>query len=167
MKINWGCGSIQPDGWINVDNDPGFLSPFRDMNSFNDVDIIVAHCSLQMVEFNKIEEQLKEFYNHLKTGGALRISLPDIAEGAKQYFAYNIDWFPNSENDIDDRFSAWLTWYSTTITLLTVPCLLNKLLTVGFKEVCKIDFKKTLYCDENITDLDTRQFECYFVDAIK
>lgn len=167
MMVNWGCGSIQPEDWINIDNDPEFASPFRNLKSFIEIDVIVAHCSLQMVEFNKIEEQLKEFYDHLKSGGILRISLPDLSKGFYAFSQGNIDWFPNGEENLDDRFSAWLTWYSTSKTLLTIGALKNKLVAAGFTEFAYCQFNQSAFGGPGVTELDTRLGEVYFIEARK
>lgn len=119
-KLNFGCGSIPLD-WSNLDVEDfgqeyvGSTELFAD----NTFDIIACHCALQITEFHNIEKILAELHRILKPGGVLRISLPDIVRGFQAYQVGNIDWLPNGEDNIDERFSAWLTWYSTTRTLLT------------------------------------------------
>lgn len=165
-KLNFGCGSIQPEGWVNFDLDPQFNAnevPLRQ----EEFDIIVAHCSIQMNDFNDIVGLLAFLYRCLKPGGVLRISLPDIEAGFKALSEGRIDWFPNGEDNIDDRFSAWLTWYSTTKTLLTPLALIHKLREVGFSKTTATHFKETKFSTEEIFELDTRENECYFVEARK
>ena len=84
-----------------------------------------------------------------------------------RYSQGDIPWLPNGEENIDERFSAWLTWYSTTRTLLTQPALHRKLLASGFTSVAAAGFKESVYGDESITALDTRLNECFFSEAKK
>lgn len=175
-KLNWGCGSIQPKDWDNVDKDYRFAPPTDPGNFYtslegyqaNSFDIIVAHCSLQMNDFNQIVDVLKELYRVLKPGGVLRISLPDIERGFQEYARGNINWFPNSELDLGIRFSAWLTWYSTTKTLLTRGALVIKLHEAGFETIMQARFMATILApSHDIVELDTREHECYFMEAQK
>lgn len=173
-KLNWGCGSIQPKDWINVDHDWHFYNG-TDKNFYNNTmaftdnefDIIVAHASLQQVEWHSLVDQLKELKRILKPGGVLRISLPDIISGFEAYRVGNITWFPNNEEKLSDRFSAWLTWYSTSKTLLTRYALENKIMESGFsdKKACLPTQTHSNYPE--VTELDTRHDEFFFVEAYK
>lgn len=167
-KVNFGAGSIQPSGWINIDNDPTF-GVDRTMNSIKDnsADMAVAHCALQINDYFEIPKILKELYRVLKDDGVLRISLPDIVEAFRNYESRNIYWFPNGEDNIEDRFCGWLTWYSTTKTLLTVPALGRRLYETGFKQVGETEYKQTGFQYPEIVELDTRPHECYYMEARK
>jgi SAM-dependent methyltransferase len=169
MNINFGCGSIQPSNWINIDLDPEFNTEHKNLESIpdNSCDIIVCHAIICCVKYHDIEKVLSEFYRVLKTGGVVRISLPDIVSGFEAYKNNNISFFPNSEDDLDKRFSAWLTWYSQSASLLTDKALQYKLQDSKFKSVSKTEFKQTAYSNEKIYELDTREHEFYFVEAIK
>lgn len=169
MNLNFGCGSIQPNDWVNVDIDPEFNTEIKNIHLIDDnqFDKIVAHCSIQMIEYNDLERNFNGLCRILKPGGVLRISLPNITKGFEMYMSKNIDWFPNGEDDLHDRFCAWLTWYSTSKSLLTFEALKSKLLLSGFEDVSLVDFKISFYGDEKILELDTRQYECYFTEAVK
>lgn len=175
-KLNFGCGSIQPEGWVNYDSDPQFnavipptgiraayMMPFVN----EEFDIIVAHCCIQMTEWHDLPALFKELLRILKPGGVLRVSLPDIVSGFSAYIAGDIKWFPNSEEDLAERFSAWLTWYSTTKTLMTRTALAKKLTDAGFRDTAMVGFKQAFYTHKESTELDTRKGECYFLEAIK
>lgn len=173
-KCNIGCGSIQPAGWHNVDIQNMGQEYIGGSGLFHvdEFDIVVAHCFLQMIEWHRVIAELSGLKRILKPGGVLRISLPDIEEGFKQYKLNNIDWFPNSEDDLAIRFSAWLTWYSTTKTLLTATACMAKLEDAGFGVAMKVDYKETWFLRDtelgrDIVSLDTRQHECYFIEAKK
>jgi len=169
MNINFGCGSIQPSDWTNIDIDPEFKTEHKDLSLIldNSCDIIVCHAIICCVKYHDIEKVLSEFYRVLKPNGVVRISLPDIVSGFDAYKNNNIDFFPNSEDDLDKRFSAWLTWYSHSASLLTSKALQYKLQAVGFNNFDKTNFKQTLYSNEKIYELDTREHEFYFVEAMK
>ena len=169
MNINFGCGSIQPSDWLNIDLDPEFNTEHKDLKLIPDssCDILVCHAIICCVKYHDIEKVLLEFYRVLKPGGVVRISLPDIVSGFDAYKNNNIDFFPNSENDLDKRFSAWLTWYSQSASLLTDKALQYKLQDSGFSSVSKTEFKQTVYSNEKIYELDTREHEFYFVEAKK
>lgn len=171
-KLNFGCGSIQPEGWVNVDK-VDFGQQYigsTDLFGSNTFDYIVAHCTLQINEFHDIPQLLNELYRILKPGGVLRISLPDISRGFGEYLRENKSFFPNGEENLHLRFCAWLTWYSTTRTLLTQPALAQLLFNAGFKnyDVAVCSFKNSTYLPNlAITELDTRENECYFMEARK
>lgn len=169
IKVNFGCGSIQPVGWVNVDFDETFKAPVKHLGEIDDnsVDIIVAHCVLQITETKNLDFLLRDILRVLKPGGTVRISLPDIIRGFKEYELDNKDWFPNNEDFIDDRFSNWLTWYSTTRTLLTAKSLRYKLHKNEFERIHGVRFKETVSNNIEILELDTRENECYFMEASK
>lgn len=169
MKINFGCGVVQPKDWANVDNDPQYNAYYDSLKNIesNSVDMMVAHCSLQMTVYPALPDLLKELLRVLKPGATLRISLPDIIRGFKSYAENDISFFPNHEENLDDRFSGWINWYSTARTLILPTTLSRKLIDVGFSKVIRVDFKQTQCEDFIICDLDTRENECYFLEAVK
>lgn len=168
-KLNFGCGSIQPEGWDNIDMEDfgqSLVGGFELLPD-NEYDIIVAHCALQINGYNEYDEMLQGFLRILKPGGVLRISLPDILEGFYQYQEGNMRWFPNKERTIDERFSNWLTWYSTSKSLLTPGALKRKLKENDFKPSYQLGFKQTEQENKEIIELDDRENECYFMEATK
>jgi len=169
VNINFGCGGIQPSNWTNIDLDPEFKTEYKDLSLIldNSCDTIVCHAIICCVKYHDIENVLSEFYRVLKPTGVVRISLPDIVSGFDAYKNNNINFFPNSEDDLDKRFSAWLTWYSQSASLLTSKALQYKLQAVGFNDLAETQFKQTKYSNEKIYELDTREHEFYFVEAMK
>jgi ubiquinone/menaquinone biosynthesis C-methylase UbiE len=169
MNINFGCGSIQPSDWINIDIDPEFKTRYKNLNliSDNSCDIIVSHATICGIPHNEIKATLLEFKRILKPKGIVRISLPDIVSGFDAYKNNNIDFFPNSEDDLDGRFSSWLTWYSTSRSLLTDKALEYKLNDVGFNNIVKVKYKETTSLNPKVYELDTRENEFYFMEAVK
>lgn len=171
IKVNFGCGSIQPEGWVNIDHDTEF-NTWKDLRYIEDdsVDDMVAHAVIQQWAWEDMADKLGKLRSKLKVGGVLRISLPDIIRGFVAYQEFDHDWFPNGEDDIDDRFSAWLTWYSTSVTLLTPRALRHKLVEAGFEDylINEVSFKETYFKDkQDSTELDTREGEFFFIEARK
>ena len=169
MNINFGCGSIQPIDWTNIDLDPEFNTEHKNLDLIpdNSCDILVCHAIICCVKYHDIEKVLSEFYRVLKPGGVIRISLPDIVSGFEAYKNNNISFFPNSEDNLDRRFSAWLTWYSQSVSLLTDKALQDKLSAIGFQNVIKTQYKQTTLSNTKSYELDTREHEFYFVEAKK
>lgn len=167
-KLNFGCGTIQPQGWDNVDKEV-FGQLFvgsTDIFDNDTYDVIVAHASIQCTEWHSIPALLKELHRILKPGGILRISLPDIYTGFKAWESGVREFFPNSEEHIDEKFSAWLTWYSTTKSLLTPTALRLKLMEAGFDpaSIFRVKFGQG---SKESAELDTRKDEFYFMEARK
>jgi predicted SAM-dependent methyltransferase len=169
MNINFGCGSIQPFDWINIDLNPEYKTEHKNLHSIpdNSCDIIVSHATICAIPYLEIKTTLLEFIRVLKPGGVVRISLPDIVSEFDAYKNNNINFFPNSEDSLDRRFSAWLTWYSTSRSLLTDKELEYKLHDSGFKNITKVKYKETILSNEKIYELDTREHEFYFMEAMK
>jgi predicted SAM-dependent methyltransferase len=169
MNINFGCGSIQPSDWTNIDLDPEFNTEHKNLDLIpdNSCDILVCHAIICCVKYHDIEKILSEFHRVLKPGGVIRISLPDIVSGFEAYKNNNISFFPNSEDNLDRRFSAWLTWYSQSVSLLTDKALQDKLSAIGFQNVIKTQYKQTTLSNTKAYELDTREHEFYFVEAKK
>ena len=60
MNINFGCGSIQPIDWTNIDLDPEFNTEHKDLElvADNSCDIIVCHAIICCVKYHDIEREL-------------------------------------------------------------------------------------------------------------
>lgn len=166
VKLNFGCGSIQPEGWINLDRENFGQTHVGSTELFADdtFDIAVAHCSLQINTHQELPGVLESLRKVIKDRGVLRISLPDIEVGFTAYIDGKKDWFPNGEISLDDRFSNWLTWYSTTRVLLTPRTLINRLLAAGFRSARLSHYRDPL---SEAAELDDREHECFFVEAVK
>lgn len=169
-KLNFGCGSIQPNGWDNVDTG-NFEQEFigsTELFEDNTYDIVVSHCALQIVDYNDYADTLREIHRILKPNGIFRVSLPDIERGFQALEEKDLEWFPNGEGNVFDRFSNWLTWYSTSNTLLVPKSLDNRLVEAGFSESHEVGFKySVLDLSGESIELDDRNGECYFMEARK
>ena len=137
-RMNFGCGSIQPEGWINLDREDHGQQhvvdvldglPFEDGH----FEYIVANHSLQQIPWNDLPKALAEFRRVLNPEGAFRILVPDIVSGYRAYLRGDLAWFPNGEQTVAERFCTWLTWYGTNVTPLTLEALDTLLTAAGMK----------------------------------
>lgn len=181
-RMNFGCGPVRPASWTNVDvedwtnwyedDDPGQLceseEPWQQGRPFpaNTFDYVVANHSLCAVAYHALPKVLTELHRVLKVGGVLRVMVPDVLAAVRAHAEVDRGWFPNSEGDIDDQLCSYLTWYSSNRTVYTAAHLRNRL-HEHFSTVVKVAFKETT-CDlTTITDLDDREHESLFMEAIK
>lgn len=134
MLLNWGCGSIQPAGWVNADSDTWVFqgaeghvippNPAELAYQFPDAhfDGIVANHSLQQVSHHALPAVFAELARVTKPGGWLRVLVPDVVAGFDAYKRLDRAWFPISAEEcpsISEAFSRWLTWYGTNCTAFT------------------------------------------------
>lgn len=175
MKVNLGCGSIQPDGWVNVDWSPcGPGVVFGDMTArlpFTEgsVDAVVAHHSLQQIRVEDLPAAFAEIRRILRPGGVLRITVPDIRAAISAWQCADHGWFPNHRDGqhIDETACAYLTWFGTNVTPLTDQVLVRLLVDAGFSEACIAVPEHTVLGPDWICDLDDRAGESIFMEAAK
>ena len=131
IKLNLGCGSIRPDGWINTDSSwnaniqrvplLGDLTrylfktvvysssnvTYMNLNKRwpykdNSVDIIYASHLYEHLSVNSAQLFLTEAYRCLKPDGKIRIVVPDLYKICKKYIA-NYE----SGNEPSTEFIMW------------------------------------------------------------
>lgn len=157
VKLNVGCGNRKMHGFINIDGREDVL-PDRVVDvsylheEFKNVDLIYAchvleHFPLKASTFQPItwKEVLKSWYTTLKTGGTLRLSVPDIEEVCKYYVKTgDLDvlyafFYGGQKYDFDFHYHCW-----------SFETLERDLKLIGFKDVKRYDWKKTehFYIDD-------------------
>ena len=173
-RLDFGCAFEKHEGWLGFDlNDHGhnLVGDVLDGLPFPDFhfDMITAHHSLQMIRFDDLQRGLGELRRVLKVGGVLRISVPD-AELAVNRFSASWDQFPISdeiERTKPGRFLRYLLWHGDARSAFTFESLTDPLNRAGFQNVRRCQFKETFSPHPEIVDLDTREGESLFVEAIK
>ena len=114
IKLNLGCGSVRPNGWINTDSslnanlqrvpiigksmakiisNVSYLSnnlTYMNLNNdwrFNDssVDVVYASHLFEHLSLKSADLFLKNAYRCLKPGGVIRIVVPDLYKISKKY----------------------------------------------------------------------------------
>ena len=133
IKLNLGCGSVRPVGWVNTDSSLNanlqripiigksvakFFNPvtyessnFKYMNlnkkwkyNSNTVDIVYASHLFEHLTQKSADLFLKESFRVLKPGGVMRIVVPDLYQIVKKYLN-EFDTF--SANEDPSEFVMW------------------------------------------------------------
>ncbi len=173
-RLHWGCGSHTPAGWINSDlrEGPGVDIAGNILDGLPIDDDSLDYISSQHVlpELN-IHEQvpaLRELRRMLKPGGVLRMSLPDLDKAIEAYQAGRQEHFLVWEYDtIAGNFITQMLWHSTIGTLFTYAFLEELMLKAGFREVRRVGYRETRNPYPEIVELDNREGESFYAEAVK
>lgn len=85
MKLNLGSGSCPIEGFINLDGNEGdILYPIRDMWIGKISEIRASHILEHFGHFESIQV-LANWFNCLKSGGVLKIAVPDFDDLIRRY----------------------------------------------------------------------------------
>ena len=102
--LNIGCGSIELEGFVNVDffrvrwrrpTAPFYGADLRHplKVSSGTVDGILTEHTLEHLRYDEAERLLAECLRILKPGGRLRVVLPDISLFIDRYVRNDVEWF--------------------------------------------------------------------------
>src|SRR5262249_17802855 len=127
-RLNWGCGDHFGSGWINSDikDMPGVDLP-ADIRvglplDTESIDYATSIHALPEIHYDDIVGALTELRRVLKTGGVLRLALPDLDRGIQAYLAGDRDYFlvPDEHAEaIGSKFITQIIWYGWSRTLFT------------------------------------------------
>lgn len=175
-RLNWGCGSWTPQGWINSDIKEG---PGIDIScdireglplDTDSIDYAVSIHSLPEIPYPELVPILQELRRVLKPGGVLRLSLPDLDKGIQAYLRNDRDYFliPDDEmQSIGGKLIVQLLWYGWSRTLFTHDFVEEILQKAGFSSVSRCRYKETQSQHSGIVELDNREQESLFVEGTK
>jgi predicted SAM-dependent methyltransferase len=176
VRLHWGCGSTPVPGWINSDrrNLPG-VDVVCDIRGglpleSDSIDYAVSVHALQEVPYPDLTPVLQELRRVLKQDGFLRLVLPDRDKGIQAYLRNDRDYFliPDEEiESIGGKFIVQLLWYGHSRTLFTYDFVEELLFKAGFDRVSRCRYKETGSAHPDIVELDRREQESLFVEAIK
>jgi len=106
----------------------------------------------------------------LKSGGVLRVTLPDLEKGLAAYQSCDRDYFliPDEEwEDIGSKLIVQLLWYGYSRTLFVRGFVEELLRKAGFTDIRHVAYRETASPYPEIVDLDNREQESLFVEASK
>jgi SAM-dependent methyltransferase len=175
-RLNWACGSTPARGWLNADRlrAPGVTlsGDIRDGLPLPDdaVDYAVAIHGLQDLPYLEVVPALQELRRVLRPEGVLRLALPDLDRALAAYARGDRDYFyiPDGEvTTLSGKLIVQLTWYGSVRTPFTWEFARELLLRAGYGRVVRCAFRLTASAYADIVDLDNRERESLFVEAVK
>ena len=175
-RLNWGCGTEPPKGWINCDIKEGagidLSCDIRDglpleASSF---DYVVSVHALPELPYPDLEPALIELHRVLKPDGVLRLGLPDLEKAMRAYAEGNADYFLIPDDDarsLGGKLIVQMTWYGYSKSMYTFDFAEELLYRSGFRRVVRCEYGETASEHEGIAALDNRERESLFVEAFK
>lgn len=174
LRLNIGCGTVRPVGWVNVDpypgGDPGAVIvadpltrlPFDDAT----FDGAVAHHVLQMIGWPDIVVWLREVRRVMKPGAIFRVSVPDLLGAFDAYDeAQDETWFPIDDtvaSSLDAKFCLYLSQCGATRLVFTDDWLCGLMEEAGFEiEGIRDGCART----GPLVELDSRLVESLYVEG--
>jgi SAM-dependent methyltransferase len=176
-RLNWGCGPTPPPrGWINADRltAPGIAlsGDIRDGLPLADdvVDYAVAIHGLQDLAYRDVVPALQELRRVLRPDGVLRLGLPDLDRALAAYARGEASYFyiPDAEvTTLSGKLIVQLVWYGSVRTPFTWEFARELLLKAGFRRVARCAYRLTASAYADIVELDNRERESLFIEAVK
>lgn len=174
--MNWGCGTEPRPGWLNSDikEAPGIdvsadvLAglPLED----GGLDYIVSIHALPELPYPSLLPALVELRRVLRVDGVLRLALPDLDRAVRAYQAGDAGYFLIPDDDVRSlggKLSTQLTWYGYSRSLFTGDFIEELLFAAGYRHVDHCAFGETASSFPEIVELDNRERESLFVEAVK
>ena len=175
-RLNWGCGMYPEAGWLNSDikSGPGIdlccdIRQGLPLES-DSIDYAVSIHALPEISYNDLIPVLQELRRVLKPNGVLRLALPDLLKGVAAYQRGDRDYFQVPDADarsLGAKLVVQLIWYGYSHTLFTYEFNEELLQKAGFAGIRECGFQQTQSVFAEIVELDNRERESLFVEAIK
>ncbi len=156
IKLHLGCGKRYIPGFVHIDIDKhphiDHVRNIFDLSIFEDnsVDLIYSCGTLEYFDREEVVNVLKEWKRVLKNNGILRLSVPDFESIVKVYKKYNdLDGIGilgplYGRIKINTEEGEKVICHKTVYDFNSLKKLLES---VGFKNVRKYDWEKTIHKD--------------------
>ena len=175
-RVNVGCGLNPAPGWINLD-----LRTHQGMDLCCDirrsiplgeraVDYAVAIHVLQDLPWADLPAATAELHRVLRPGGVLRLALPDLDRAIEAYRSGDAAYFyvPDTHaRSLGAKLITQIVWYGSVRTPFTFDFAHELLGNAGFARIERCGFRQTRSAYPQIVDLDDRERESLFVEAVK
>jgi predicted SAM-dependent methyltransferase len=175
-RLNWGCGDHVAPGWINSDVKAGpGIDLARDIAyglplETGAIEYAVSVHALPEIHYTEQVPTLRELRRVLESGGVLRLVLPDLDKGIRAYLTDDRDYFMIPDADVRStgaKFVTQMLWYGWSKMLFTFDLVSELLTDAGFSQVNRCSYRQTASRFPEIVELDSRERESLFVEAVK
>ena len=175
-RLNWGCGPRARPGWINSDRRTGegidlSCDILHGLPLESDgLDYIVSIHALQDLAYADVLPALRELRRILKPGGVLRLGLPDLDRAIRAYLRHDHAYFYVPHEDarsIGGKLVTQMIWYGSIRTPMTSDFLEEWLQKAEFTRVNRCGYQETKSRYPEIVELDNRERESLFAEAVK
>lgn len=176
LRLNLGCGPVPAPGWLNCDvrqydglDYRGDLRIGLPIDS-DALDAVVAIHVFQDLEWDEIQGALREVRRVLKPDGVLRLALPDLDRAIDAYRSGDAGYFYVPDEDarsIGAKLVTQAIWYGSVRTPFTFDFAEESLANAGFRDPVRCAYRETRYGDAGLVELDNRERESLFVEALK
>jgi predicted SAM-dependent methyltransferase len=175
-RLHWGCGTITPYGWVNSDIQahPGVdvVADIRSGLPFsdNEFDYIASIHALPEIPYCDLDKTLRELFRVLRSGGVLRLGLPDMDKAIRAYNTKDIDYFLIPDEHVislSGKMIVQLSWYGLSRCMFTGDFTTELLNRAGFRDIKPCGFRQTHSPFSGIIELDNRELESFFIEAAK
>jgi SAM-dependent methyltransferase len=175
-RLNWGCGARGEPGWVNSDlkDGPGIdiSCDIRGGLPLDDdcFDYVVSIHALPMISYPDLVPVLEELRRVLRPSGVLRLGLPDLDKALHAYLHADRSHFLVPDSDeltLSGKLIVHLLWYGYSVTLFTAEFARSLLVRAGFRRVDDCNLGETSSAYSGIVELDNREHESFFIEAVK
>jgi SAM-dependent methyltransferase len=186
-RLSWACGPVVREGWHHSDeryydgmqpgwqgstllsDGPDHVGDIEDGLPWPDAtfDYCVSHHGLMMLPEPALVPALVELRRVTKSGGWLRVSVPDMQLAICALQTRDEGWFPLDAPDVETAFCRYVTQNGATRSVFTFQRLFLLLHRSGWEPSPMRFVEGGSGCGlDGITDLDSRPNESIFMEAM-